>query len=256
MGDTVHHYYFRKKDTFIQENFQASAFAHDSFSELNPSPAGRLRNSLVMAMNQARYCPRLIVIIVENDLTKSLRFDEEIEITEKLLKRTYTNLTKWLVREYTRLKEAFLEKLPKKSKKNEDYPYFLWILPTQHKNFADNAKRELFASCLTHAATNKENNFVLPLKQVWDQWDNSLFRSYDNRHSESGYTMYWEAVDRTIRFCDASIDRKRMKRMEKQIYAQRNTTRGNMTWTRGARRFGFHSHGNFSTRINNQTEDF
>ena len=149
------------------------------------------------------------------------------------------------MREFSRLIECFLDKLPSKCKKHFDVPNILWVLPTQHKNYADNTDREWFAQALQNAAKDREHNYILQLKQVWDQWDNSLFRQFDGRHTEVGLTTFWEAVDRTIRFCDASIDRKIAKKLEKTLISQRtyHNNQRSAIW-------------NSNIRRRNQPEDF
>ena len=100
VGDSIHHHLLRKHDSFIADNYQTTAYAADSFTTLDPSAAGRLRNSLVTAMNQARYAPKLITVVIENDVTKNIRHGKDVHMTESLLPRIYTNISRWLVREF------------------------------------------------------------------------------------------------------------------------------------------------------------
>ena len=223
VGDTVEHYYIRKKSTFIADNFQTSVYASDSFTTNNPFAISRIRNALVTAMNQAKYTPKIIAFILENDVSNTVLTGNTVEISPDILRNTFEKLIKYLIRETERLRECFLENLPSKAKKQDDMPYILWVISTQHKNYPDNARRKIFSTALINSTKGKENSITLQLKQIWDQWDNNLFASHNHCFTESGFYTFWEAVDRTIRFCDSTIERRRIKKIEKRIISQRSS---------------------------------
>ena len=45
---------------------------------------------------------------------------------------------------------------------------------------------------------------VLELKKIWDPNDSSLVIYGTEKFSPLGYTKYWEAVDRMIKYCDTT----------------------------------------------------
>ena len=174
------------------------AYAAEEINALNPFALGRVRNALVTALNESVQCPRIIIMILEDDIINGLTFDEDVEITEKLLYKVYNKVCKWIVREVARLIECYVDVVPAKAMKRD--PMIIWVLPTQHKNYKNNWERHIFSKCLNSAAKGKKNMPVLELKQVWDEYDGNLFSKERNHFTDQGHRVFWQAVDRTVRF--------------------------------------------------------
>ena len=175
------------------------AYAADEFTGYNPIASSRIRNALVMALNEAHYAPSYVVFPLEDDVINSIKFEEGLVITEKILYKVYNKLSKWFVREASRLLESFMLNLPIKSKKNVN-PVLIWVLATQHKNYKNNWERHIFNKCITSAVKGKRNMLALELKQVWDEYDINLVLKDRARITDRGYQSYWNAVDKTIKF--------------------------------------------------------
>ena len=50
---------------------------------------------------------------------------------------------------------------------------------------------------------------TLPLKKVWDEQDTSFYSADTQCFSASGYKAYWEAVNKTVRYFDSIVLKKR-----------------------------------------------
>ena len=60
-----------------------------------------------------------------------------------------------------------------------------------------------------------ENVSVLKLKNLWDPEDTNLFIQHAQRYTHAGLRVYWEAIDRTIKFAELIL-LKQAKNPEKQ----------------------------------------
>ena len=199
-GKSVEYFYVRNHsdETYGDQNYQMHAYATDEFSTFETSAASRIRNNFVAALNGAKRTPKVVCIVPENDVARNIKLGNA-EITEKLLYKVFNKISKWLVREFARLLEAYLEVVPVKSKTKQG-PILVWILPTQHKNYQDNWERHIFARCLSTAVKGKRNMISLELKQLWDEYDGNIFLKESRRYSDIGYKTFWLAVDRSIQF--------------------------------------------------------
>ena len=50
---------------------------------------------------------------------------------------------------------------------------------------------------------------MLMLKKVWDSQDTNLYIQESRRFTASGLKAYWEAIDRTVRYFDSIVLKKR-----------------------------------------------
>ena len=116
--------------------------------------------------------------------------------------------------EIHRIISGYKSKLPNKST-HEYLPHVLWILPPQHKNFGNNARRELYESSIETLVDKYPNMGALRLKKVWEELDGSLYLREQNRFTDQGYHDYWNAVDAAIRFWDRTLIEIMYKRQKK-----------------------------------------
>ena len=193
----------------------------------NPNMLSRLRNAPVIAFNKSKVLPKMVVVIIEDDLISyfdKIYNDIEEPMTEKDITKLYTHSVKWVMSEFRKIFETIKEDiLPSKAKRN-DWPHFLWILPTTHKNYFNNWKREVFTQVIKRAARLQSNVFALELKQLWDFDDSSLFLYPERRYSPSGLTTLWSSLDRTIRFCNSIINKNEFN-AQKERYEQQQSNR-------------------------------
>ena len=116
--------------------------------------------------------------------------------------------------EYERGVASFKENLPAKSSR-DSYPNFLWIKPPYHDNFENNSERFKFNKALDDACKFHKNVHALELKKVWDSKNSKLYSTSHTKFTSEGLYKYWEAVDRTVRYCDSILLKKREKTAKK-----------------------------------------
>ena len=147
--------------------------------------------------------PKLVVIVPDDDLIKLLCTEANMKGFSKPMSR----IINYIMTEHERCIAAFREYLPAKALK-QGYPHFLWIQAPEHKNFLNNSLQHKFNKCLESCSGMHANTTSLMLKKVWTKDDGTLFLHDSQRFTSEGFTAYWEAVDRTVRYMDAVILKK------------------------------------------------
>ena len=169
-----------------------------------------MRNSLVNGIFDQKYLPKLVVVVPDADI---LRFIEQRNDTSSY---TWGKMLHWLMSEFAKIVKDYKDLLPVKAKQPGE-PHFVWIEAPYHKTFKNNQLREKFNSCVKNMASLQENISVLSLKKIWDPNDTSYFIADSHRFMTRGHRKYWEAVDRTVCYCDTTIMvKKKMKSLQPQ----------------------------------------
>ena len=145
--------------------------------------------------------PKLIVIVADDNLLR------EFTDMHKGVSKAMSRIVNFIMTEYDHGVASFKENLPAKSVKSV-YPHFLWIQAPSHDNFINNSQRHKFNKALEEVSKLHQNMSSLYLKKVWDPTDQSLFFQSNHKFSTAGYAAYWEAVDRTIGYCDSIVLKK------------------------------------------------
>ena len=194
---------------YVKTHFDIYGFTNNMFSE-NPSVIARFANLMKVATEEKTTTekrigplPKLIVIVPENDIIKVLLAKNVTKGITKGLGR----LVNFIMTEHERGISSFKENIPSKSRR-EGYPHILWIIPPFHDSFSDNQERHKFSKCIEDAAKVHSNVSALELKKVWDPKDDALYVRDQRRFTTEGLKKYWEAVDRTVRYCDSVILKK------------------------------------------------
>ena len=159
----------------------------------------RIRNAFVSAMKDKVLLPKLVVIVLDEDLL-TYAITENINIQEDV----YQKLVYWLMKQIDTAIDIQKDYLPAKSKKF-DYPHIVWIQPTVHKNFNNNELRIKFGKAMVSAGRVFDNMSVLQLKKIWDPEDSNLYVKEAARYTTAGLKNYWEAIDRTIKYVDTIL---------------------------------------------------
>ena len=185
--------------------FDAHLFAKNKFVSQVPSMLGRLRNQLTNAIKLHKLLPKLIVVVLDDDLIDFLI--QKNAMTSFTLEK----VVHWLMKQFSRVVASYKELIPKKSV-GEKYPQFVWIQCPYNINYVNNSDREKFNQVIEDTAKFFDNTGVFQLKKIWEESDTTLFLKEANRYTSDGLRTYWEAVDRTIRFCDTTM----LRRIAKQ----------------------------------------
>ena len=206
VGRSVDYFYVNaKSDMYGDANFRVQAYAADELAVLNPFALGRLRNAFVAALNESLQAPKLVLIIIEDDLIKGIKFEKDLEVTEKILYKVFNKVCKWLCREVFRLMECYLEEVPSKAK-NKVNPVICWVTPTYHKDYPDNWERKIFAKCLASAVKGKKNMSTFDLKHQWDDYDHAAYSKERGKLTDHGLINYWSAVDKAVRSINGTLE--------------------------------------------------
>ena len=200
--------YARNMDGYVRSHFDSTGFSNNNFSE-NPSTIGRLGNLLKVAAATTvgkKYwpLPKIIVVVPDDDIIKCFTDTDASGLTKAM-----SRMINYIMTEFERGVISFKESLPAKCKK-ESYPYFLWIQSPFHDGFSNNTERFKFNKALEDITKSHSNVSALELKKIWDPRNSALVK--DNRFTAEGFKQYWEAVDRTIRYCDSIILKKKTYR--------------------------------------------
>ena len=189
--------------TYAFEQFEVLEFLSSKYSNVRSAPC-RLRNNLVKAVNDCKEVPKLIVIVVDADITRYIHLRDDMDRTVAIGK-----ITEWLLRECYRAVESFKDYLPKKAKR-VNLPQFLWMLPPTHKYFtrSANEKRIIQGNFLTTVAKLYQNMAVLRMLKVWDHEDGAAVLYDNTRFTAQGLTNYWLSVDSAIRYWNVVLSPK------------------------------------------------
>ena len=179
------------------ENFEVSGFFNATCH--NSSAIGRVINSLVAAFNKYVELPKIIAVVLDDDVIKN---NPIVNHKKMLVREFYTRLIKYMCNMTRRMIKSIKEKLPKKALKNEDWPYVMWIVPPEHTNFENNRLRQIFGNVMEQEVRCFDKMYALRLKQVWHKDDPALVSTDTHEFLPEGHRQYWQAVDRSIRFAD------------------------------------------------------
>ena len=151
--------------------------------------------------------PKLVVLVPDDDIIKLFSQHDYAHGITKPMSRVLNHI----MTDHERTISAYKEYLPTKSVK-QGFPHILWIQAPLHQNFRNNNLHVKFNKCLSELIPLHSNISTLELKKVWDPNDGNLFLAESQRFTSEGLRAYWEAVDRTVRYCDSVLLKKQEKR--------------------------------------------
>ena len=173
-----------------------------------------MRNSLAKAIKEQVMFPKFVLIIPDIDIISG--FPKGTFLYGASGVEAVSRVIHWLMSEYDRLTKTQKEYLPVKAQK-VGYPSFVWIEAPAHKNFADNALRDLFNLALVKAASLHENVAVLGFKKIWDPQNDTLYLKREGCFTADGLRYYWESIDKTFRYADTIYFKKMLQKKMKTI---------------------------------------
>ena len=156
--------------------------------------------------------PKLVFIVLEDDVIKDLGEKDG-------LPHLYGRCIEWLYHEFRKMVSGHNDALPTKCQLE---PYLVWVLPSRHMNYANDARRELFADCIENVIeVHDKKTMALAIKQGWDQYDPSIYLYDSQRYSASGLDRLWRAFDRTVWYASITAAKLENKKIAEQA-AQRS----------------------------------
>ena len=186
---------------YLKENFNVKGYLNGKYISSNPNLVSRLSNALISAINGkddaliATLLPKYIVVVPDDNMIKFLNH------YNSGMSRALGKLIDRVMSDHEKAVNTYKDMLPFKAKKS-DFPVFVWILAPTHDNFANNFERHKFNKCVENMAKFHERTFALHLKKVWDCTDTKLYIKESRRFTVLGYTVYWQAIDKTMKYCD------------------------------------------------------
>ena len=186
------------KSSYTNRHFHVSICASDCFSSNNSSLLARLRNNLVHEFNKCTFIPKVITVVLEdaiiNDVgTANFGVTNDFEIR-----------TKWLISQYRKIIDAFIDYLPHKSKR-DNWPKLLFISPSLHCNYRNNNLRKKFTRILEDTCAYTEKSTSMRLRTGWDYDDTNIFLEPQQRFTTEGLASFWHATDKVIEEYDQSV---------------------------------------------------
>ena len=116
-----------EEESYIKRNFDVGIFASSFFTSNDSNVLSRIFNQLNRAMVINKNLPKLILVVLEDDVINALMHRHEKAKCSAEPK--YKKEVSWLVRSFMRAIDIFKDFLPIRARK-EAYPHVLWVVPT------------------------------------------------------------------------------------------------------------------------------
>ena len=120
---------------YMIENYDVMARSATKYTSNDPNILSRLRNMLIGLIHQEIKLPKMVIIVLDDNLVKYYGSDEDAESLMKALKR----LINELMTEFRKVVSTQKERLPKKALR-AFYPQFVWIQAPLNREFDNNSQ--------------------------------------------------------------------------------------------------------------------
>ena len=180
--------------TFTFKNFEVRDFSSSNYSSHNKNVLGRLINTLVNAVNENNTLPKLIVIIVDDDIVRNMRHTNARQIHR---------VTSWLLTQYEHSILAYKDFLLTRAKKQTNHI----CCGLNHSN-TKTSDITTISFVLQSVARQKLFMSTLQMIKIWEPNDNSSYLADANRFTSQGLVKYWASVDSAIRYWNVAIQPK------------------------------------------------
>ena len=201
----------------MKERFEIYGFNNNKDASEDDNTISRFRNNIVGAMRDQPILPKFMVIVPDDDIIKFIKKREPEAANEV----GFARAIKWLLCQIDRLIMTQKDFLPTKCKRPGE-PTVVFIQPPIHDKFKNNGMRIAFNNALSKEVTYHDNVYALEMKKMWDPSDSSLYNRTDCKYTAKGYSSYWDAVDKTVRFADTLL----LKKEERKNNRNQKSTSG------------------------------
>ena len=159
----------------------------------------RIYNCLVSAMSREATVPKMILIILENDLIDYLQYNDFG--VSSMFGQIISNMASDMIQATKIFKEKYL---PKKAFK-KSWPQFIFVLPSTHVNYRDNTLRRKLATEMEKMLIYHPEAHAYKFPRAdWDYERHHLV-SENTGITEVGQRRLWRAVDKIIAAADEII---------------------------------------------------
>ena len=203
----------------MKRNYDIRTFSKDEHSSYYRNILAHLCNTFLNTINRYDYLPKIIAIVLEDDLIRA------IELNGAGATEMYGLQLESLANEFQAIVSKFKNFLPNKAKR-ENRPHILWTLPTMHVNHtkSNEAHRLRIETCMKNIMERQDNMSALNLLQIWDANNPFLYRAHQDRLSSDDILKFWLAIDRTIMLCDRKVFQMKAKFNNNQLPQLQTTT--------------------------------
>ena len=196
---------------YVRHHFEVSGFMTNSTRSIDFNIISRIRSTLVGAIWDQKLFPKVIILVPDMDIVNYLLQCNAANsyVMGKILY--------WLMNEFRKIISGYKDQLLPKAKK-VNYPHLIWIQAPCHDSFPKdyNELIQKFNLCLSKMGKLHLNTSVLELKKIWDPEDSTLVLPGTITLTAKGKVTYWEAVDRTVKYCNTTTLRKEAAREFKE----------------------------------------
>ena len=182
------------RSNYARSTFEVKAVSTNKFRSHTSNTLIRIHNTMTHAMQTQGLLPKLILFIIEDDIIEFINLNDH-GITQAF-KACITKLVMEVRRSIDTFKEDFL---PKKAIRH-GWPQIVWVVPTIHDNYINNAQRKRFSGELEQMIKFQPNMTSVRLRLPWDPVDRSLVCEVSHKLTHQGLRAFWEAVDRSTKY--------------------------------------------------------
>ena len=179
------------EQSYISKKYQVHLFKNSANVSHVRSALGRFRNLLASALNANDKLPKYIILVLENDLIRCIKFNQP-GISE-----LYGRVLRWLSDELHALVMSRKHHLLPKAKKFA-YPQIFWVCLPYHQNFVNDVNRHKFNQCLETVVNMHPEMKSLKIRRIWSNVDSSVSRI--GIITETGMQKYWRGIDEALEF--------------------------------------------------------
>ena len=191
-------------NTYTFKHFEVREFLTSKYSGNIRNIISRIRNGFVTAVNEHAVLPKLVVVILDDDIIQNASASNGDNLSIH-----YRKILECLFRLVNRVFEVYKDLLPEKAKR-DNVPHILWMAPPTHKFFTEdsNTKRNHFTVSLASVVSQFKNMSMLKMLKFWDHNDSNLFMEENYKFTSAGLTIYWRSVDAAIKFWNVALAKK------------------------------------------------
>ena len=178
-----------QNEQFLREHFGVLAFHNDQ--HLDTNLISRIRNVLVSALNKHSKLPKLVVIVLDNDMIKFVdheKYGASIALG-KIMDVVVESLDSVI--------KTRKDQIAKNAYRDQE-PHFIWMGAPIHQDFNDNSLRVKFNTCMESIIKQFKNMSFLMPRKGWEIDNHKIVKN--ESFTVDGSKMYWKAVECAIKF--------------------------------------------------------
>ena len=185
-------------DSYCRSQLEVCVFHKGNTADRSDSPISRIVNNLIYAMKTKGYLPKIIAVILEDDLIRYVDYND-FGVTS-----VYGQIFNYIIEE---VRSAIIEFkygiLPVKARRDA-YPQIIWFLPTLHCNYhpSDNTLRKKLIGEMENQIKYQTQMHTVHVNTTWTYDNLNLVNKYEHRMSPLGLAKFWNDFDNKIAYAN------------------------------------------------------